>query len=304
MLVKLQQELMQMKMAAKIIDGRKIAENIVNGIKERLSESGQKPGIALVLVGSSAASEIYVNSKEKKGLEAGLHVERYNLDESSKQDDLLKLISELNNNPKIHGILVQLPLPRHIDESLVTNSILPHKDVDGFTAVNLGNLASGNVVHAPATARACMKLIESTKARLEGKNAVVVGRSNIVGKPVALMLLEKNATVTVCHSRTGNLEEHTKNADILVVAVGKPKIITKSMVKKGAVVIDVGINKIKKKIVGDVDFEGVKEVAGFITPVPGGVGPMTIACLMENTYNAMKFSKKLKKYRKKCQNSA
>ena len=206
--------------------------------------------------------------------------------------DLLKLINELNQKPEIHGVLVQLPLPKHIDERLITNSILPQKDVDGFTPVSLGRLLCEDTIMAPATAMACIHLIESTGTKIEGKNAVVVGRSNIVGKPAAMMLLEKNATVTVCHSRTKNISEFTKKADILVVAVGKPKLITKEMIKEGAIVIDVGINRVGDKLVGDVDFESVKEVAGFITPVPGGVGPMTRAMLMENTLKAMELGRK------------
>ncbi|MDP3765907.1 MAG: bifunctional methylenetetrahydrofolate dehydrogenase/methenyltetrahydrofolate cyclohydrolase, partial [Nanoarchaeota archaeon] len=186
---------------------------------------------------------------------------------------------------------VQLPLPKHIDENLIVNSILPHKDVDGFTPVNLGNLVNDDNRLLPATARACLELIKSTGEKIEGKNAVIVGRSNIVGKPTALLLLQENATVTICHSKTKNLAEHTKNADILVVAVGKAKLIKKDMVKKGAVVIDVGINRVVGGIVGDVDFENVKEIAGYITPVPGGVGPMTIAMLLENTLKAMDISK-------------
>jgi len=280
-------------MTAKIIDGKKIAGKIIENIKSRIKNSKEKPGIALVLVGNNPASEIYVGSKEKMSKEAGFYCERYNLDKNISEIDLLKLIMELNNNSKIHGILVQLPIPKQIDEKLVTNSILPHKDVDGFTPLNLGNLLTGNAIMAPATARAVMKLIESTGINLEGKNAVVVGRSSIVGKPAAMMLLEKNATVTICHSKTKNLSEFTKKADILVVAVGKAKLITKDMVKPGAVVIDVGINRVDGKIIGDVDFENVKEITGFITPVPGGVGPMTIAMLMENTLKAMELAKKI-----------
>jgi methylenetetrahydrofolate dehydrogenase (NADP+)/methenyltetrahydrofolate cyclohydrolase len=215
------------------------------------------------------------------------------IDKDVSEIDLLNLVNKLNNNPKIHGILVQLPLPKQINENLLTNSILPHKDVDGFTSVNLGHLFSENTILAPATARAVLHLIESTGIKIEGKNAVVVGRSNIVGKPVAMMLLEKNATVTICHSRTKNLAEHTKKADILVVAAGKPRLIKKEMVKQGAVVIDVGINRVDSKIIGDVDFENVKEVAGFITPVPKGVGPMTIAMLLDNTLKAMELANKM-----------
>ena len=280
-------------MTAKIIDGKKIADKILNELKSKIKNSKQKPGLALVLIGNNPASEIYVNFKEKTCKEVGFYCERFNLDKNISELDLLKLINDLNQKPILHGILVQLPLPKHINEHLITNSILPHKDVDGFTSLSLGNLMSENTILAPATARAVLHLIESAGTGIEGKNAVVVGRSNIVGKPVAIMLLEKNATVTICHSRTKNLAEHTRKADILVVAVGKPRLITKDMVKENAVVIDVGINRVYNKIVGDVDFENVKEVAGFITPVPGGVGPMTIAMLMENTLKAVELAKRI-----------
>jgi len=281
-------------MPAKIIDGKKIAEKILNSLKSKIKGMKEKPGLALVLVGNNPASEIYVGSKEKAFKEVEGYCERHNLDESISEMELLNLVNQLNNNPRIHGILVQLPLPKHIDEHLIMNSISPHKDVDGFTPMNLGNLVSENTILAPATAKAVLHLIESTGIKIEGKNVVVVGRSSIVGKPAAMMLLEKNATVTICHSRTKNLAEHTKKADILVAAVGKPNLITKEMVKEGAVVIDVGINRVNGKIVGDVDFNSVKEVAGFITPVPGGVGPMTIAMLMENTLKAMELAEKMK----------
>ena len=239
-------------------------------------------------MGENPASLIYVNAKEKICNELGAYCERYNLSKDVSETDLLKLIDELNDNPKIHGILVQLPLPKQIDDQLVIESIRPEKDVDGFSPLNLGNLAVGNTIIAPATPKAVMRMIESA-GKIEGKHAVIVGRSNIVGKPVALMLLEKNATVTICHSKTRNLGDYTKNADILVAACGVPQLIKKDMVKKGAVVIDVGINRTSGgKIVGDVDFENVKEVASYITPVPGGVGPMTIAMLMDNLLRAMK----------------
>ena len=281
-------------MPAKIIDGRKIAEKIISELKSKIKGMKEKPGLALVLVGDNPASEIYVSSKEKTFKEVDGYCERHNIDKNTSEMDLLSLVAKLNNNPKIHGILVQLPLPKQIDEHLIVNSILPHKDVDGFTPVSLGNLFSGQAILAPATALAVMRLIESTGVDIAGKNAVVVGRSTIVGKPVAMMLLEKNATVTICHSKTKSLAEHTKRADILVVACGKPNLIKKDTVKLGAVVIDVGINRSNGKITGDVDFDNVKEVAGFITPVPGGVGPMTIAMLLDNTLKAMELSQKIK----------
>ncbi len=278
-------------MPAKIIDGKQVADKFLDDIKNKVKNMKEKPGLAIVLVGNNPASEIYVGMKEKRANNLGFYVERYNLDENTGQDELLKLVDNLNQNRKINGFIVQLPLPKHIDENLIVDSILPHKDVDGLTPVNIGNLVNGNNMLLPATGRACMELIKSTGERIEGKNAVVVGRSNIVGKPSALLLLQENATVTICHSKTKNLAEHTKNADILVVAVGKPKLITKDMVKKGAIVIDAGINREIGKVVGDVDFENVKEIAGYITPVPGGVGPMTIAMLLDNTLKAMEISK-------------
>jgi len=281
-------------MTAKIIDGKELASKIKQNIKKQVDKLDEKPGLALVLVGNNPASEIYVNFKEKTCKEIGFYCERFSLDKETSEMDLLKLVNDLNQRENIHGILVQLPLPKQIDEKLITNSILPHKDVDGFTPLNLGNLLTGNTIMAPATARAVIYLIESTGINIKGKNAVIVGRSNIVGKPVAMMLLEKNATVEICHSKTKNIAEHTKKADILVAAVGKPGLITKDMVKKGAVVIDVGINRINGNVVGDVDLD-VKEVAGFITPVPKGVGPMTITMLMENTLKAMELAKDLKK---------
>ena len=280
-------------MPSKIIDGKKIADKILNDLKSKIKNLKEKPGLALVLVGNNPASEIYVNFKEKTCKEIGFYCERFNLDENISEMDLLNLVNDLNQKSNINGILVQLPLPKHISENLITNSILPHKDVDGFTAVNLGHLFSEKTILAPATARAVLHLIESTGIKIEGKNAVVVGRSNIVGKPVAMMLLDKNATVIICHSKTKNLAEHTKKADILVVAVGKPKLIKQDIVKEGAVVIDVGINRVDGKIIGDVDFENVKEVAGYITPVPGGVGPMTIAMLLDNTLKAMELAKRI-----------
>ena len=275
-------------MQAKIIDGKRISGKLLGEVKAKISKLREKPGLAIVIVGENPASLIYVNSKEKMCNELGAYCERYNLSKDVSETNLLKLIDELNDNPKIHGILVQLPLPKQIDDQLVIESIRPEKDVDGFSPLNLGNLAVGNTIIAPATPKAVMRMIESA-GKIEGKHAVIVGRSNIVGKPVALMLLEKNATVTICHSKTRNLGDYTKDADILVAACGVPQLIKKDMVKKGAVVIDVGINRTSGgKIVGDVDFENVKEVASYITPVPGGVGPMTIAMLMDNLLRAMK----------------
>ena len=278
-------------MTAKIIDGKQVADKFLENIEKRVKVAKEKPGLAIVLVGNNPASEIYVGLKEKKANNLGFYVERHNLDDNIKQDELLRLVDELNQNKKIHAMIVQLPLPKQIDKNFIIDSILPHKDADGFTPVNLGNLVNDDNRLLPATARACMELIKSTGVKIEGKNAVIVGRSNIVGKPTALLLLQENATVTICHSRTKNLSEHTKNADILVVAVGKARMIKKGMVKPGAIVIDVGINRTPSGLAGDVDFENVKDVAGYITPVPGGVGPMTITMLLDNTLKAMELRK-------------
>jgi len=278
-------------MVGKIIDGKKVAAKFLDDIKKRVKDAKKKPGLAIVLVGNNPASEIYVGAKEKTCKSVGVYCERYNLSKDIKQDGLLKVIDELNQNKKIHAMIVQLPLPEQMDEDLIIDSILPTKDGDGLTPVNLGNLVNDDNRLLPATARACLELIKSTGQKIEGKNAVVVGRSTIVGKPTALLLLQENATVTLCHSKTKNLKEHTKNADILVVACGNAKMIKKDMVKKGSIVIDVGINRTLSGLVGDVDFDNVKEVVGYITPVPGGVGPMTIAMLLDNTLKAMEIGK-------------
>ena len=280
-------------MAAKIIDGKKLSEKFLVNIKKKVKESDKKPGLAIIIVGDNPASQIYVGLKEKKSKELGFYCERHDLSKDISEGELLSKVDELNQKKEIHGIVVQLPLPKHIDEHMIIDSVLPHKDVDGFTPLSLGNLVNDNNMLVPATARACIELIKSTGVEIKGKNAVIVGRSKIVGKPVSLLLLQEHATVTICHSRTKDLAEHTKNADILVAAVGVPKLIKKNLVKKGAVVIDVGINRTPSGgIAGDVDFEAVKEVAGYITPVPKGVGPMTIAMLLENTLTAMKLINK------------
>jgi len=278
-------------MTAKIIDGKEVSGKFLEDIKKKVEKLTGKPGLAIVKVGSNPASEIYVNSKEKKAKSIGFYVKRFNLEENASQNELVKIVDELNQDKKIHGFIVQLPLPKHINETFVVDGILPQKDVDGFTPLSLGNLINDNNIMVPATPKGCLELIKSTGVKLEGKNAVIVGRSSIVGKPAALLLLQENCTVTICHSRTKNLKEYTKNADILIAAVGKAKLIKKDMVKKGAIVIDVGINRTPSGIVGDVDFDNVKEVAGYITPIPGGVGPMTIAMLLDNTLKAMEIKR-------------
>ncbi len=275
-------------MPAKIIDGKTIAQKIREQIKQQVSSMKVKPGLAVVRVGNDPASIVYVNSKEKACMQAGFYSEKYELKEEIEESDLLKLINKLNKDKKIHGILVQLPLPGHISQQKVLEAVSPDKDVDGFNPVNFGRLLSGNKYLYPATPKGVVRLLDEIGCKIAGKNIVVIGRSNIVGKPVAVLLLERDATVTICHSKTRNLVEECRKADILISAVGKKGLVTKEMVKKDAVVIDVGITRVDGKLFGDVDFENVKKVASWITPVPGGVGPMTIAMLLENTLVAKK----------------
>lgn len=254
---------------------------------EVLKEKGINPGLAVIIVGDDPASRVYVNNKKKACEEVGVYSEEYALPKETKQEELIELIEKLNNDKKISGILVQLPLPEGIDEEAVINAINPKKDVDAFHPVNVGKIMVGNYDFVPCTPAGVMELIKESGIDVSGKECVIVGRSNIVGKPQAMLLLHSNATVTICHSKTKDLKEKTKNADVLVVAVGRPNFITGDMIKPGAVVIDVGINRLEnKKLVGDVDFESAEKVAGAITPVPGGVGPMTIAMLMKNTVKA------------------
>jgi methylenetetrahydrofolate dehydrogenase (NADP+)/methenyltetrahydrofolate cyclohydrolase len=272
-----------------IIDGKKIARQIREQIKEEVKKMKVRPGIAVVLIGENPASKVYVSMKGIACDDVGFHSEKYELKETISERDLLQLIKKINTNPKIHGILVQLPLPKHISQQNIITAIDPKKDVDGFHPVNVGAMGSKIPHFVPCTALGILHLIKTTTS-ITGKHTVVVGRSAIVGKPTADLLLDAGATVTVCHSQTKDLAFHTRQADILVVAAGKPKLITVDMVKKGAIIIDVGINRIDGKIVGDVDFENVKKVASAITPVPGGVGPMTIAMLLSNTLESAKRS--------------
>ena len=277
-------------MPAQIIDGTALSQAIRAQTGKRaaaLTARGVKPGLAVILVGDDPASAVYVRNKVKACHDNGLHsvLERY--DATMSQSDLLARIVALNVDPSIHGILVQMPLPRHLDAHRVIEAIAPAKDVDGFSVASAGELMTGLPGLRPATPLGCMKLIESTGIDVRGKHAVVIGRSNTVGKPMALLLLQANATVTVCHSATPNLALHTHQADIVVAAVGRRGTLTATMVKPGAVVIDVGINRNEAgKLCGDVDFDSVSQVAGWITPVPGGVGPMTIAMLLVNTVQA------------------
>ncbi|MNM35951.1 Bifunctional protein FolD protein [compost metagenome] len=279
-------------MTAAIISGKLVSEEIrVDIAKEvgTLAEQGVKPGLAVVLVGEDPGSQVYVNSKEKTCISLGFHSVVHRLPATTTQEQLLALVDELNNDDDIDGILVQLPLPKHINEKAVIDAISVEKDVDGFHPVNVGNLVIGDDSLLPCTPAGVIELIKRTGIDLSGKHAVVVGRSNIVGKPVSLLLQRENATVTMCHSRTTNMAELCKMADVLVVAIGRANFIDASYVKPGAVVIDVGMNRLDNgKLAGDVDYDSAKEVAGYITPVPGGVGPMTITMLMVNTLTAAK----------------
>lgn len=272
------------------IDGKAVAAKIRAQVAqdvEALKARGICPGMAVVLVGDDPASKIYVNNKKKACAETGIYSEEHLLPAETTQEELLALIEKLNADEKIHGILVQSPLPKHLDEKLVVEHIDPRKDVDAFHAYNVGKIMIGDFTFLPCTPAGVIELIRSTGVPIEGKNCVVVGRSNIVGKPMAMLLLHNNGTVTICHSRTKNLAEICRGADILVAAVGKPKFITADMVKPGAVVIDVGMDHDENgKLCGDVDFDAVEPIASYITPVPGGVGPMTIAMLMKNAVRA------------------
>ncbi len=291
-------------MTAKIISGTEVAKQIREEIKKEVADLKAKhnliPGLVTVLVGEDAASQVYVGQKEKTSKELGLYSERVDLPVDTSEADLIALINKLNKNPKIHGILVQLPLPKHINETNVLYTIDPKKDVDGFHPVNVGKLMIGEPDYLPCTPAGIQQLLIRSGVKIDGAEVVVVGRSNIVGKPIANILLQKkpgaNATVTICHTGTRDISFHTRRADIIIVAAGKPKAVTADMVKEGVVVIDVGVNEIgktadgKRILVGDVDFDAVKEKAAAITPVPGGVGPMTITMLMLNTLRAAKLA--------------
>ncbi|WP_138493031.1 bifunctional methylenetetrahydrofolate dehydrogenase/methenyltetrahydrofolate cyclohydrolase FolD [Paenibacillus pinistramenti] len=279
-------------MTAPIINGKQVSEEIRSQIRievEELKQSGVQPGLAVVLVGEDPASQVYVRNKEKACIDLGFYSEVHRLPASTTQEELLGLIGQLNGQASIHGILVQLPLPSHINEKSVIDAIAVEKDVDGFHPVNVGNMVIGDDSLLPCTPAGVIELIKRTGIEMSGKHAVVIGRSNIVGKPVSLLLQRENATVTMCHSRTANMKEMTKQADILVVAIGRANFVDASYIKPGAVVIDVGMNRLDSgKLAGDVDFSSAQEVSGPITPVPGGVGPMTITMLMKNTLIAAK----------------
>lgn len=277
-------------MTAAVIDGKALAQQVRSEVKERaagLARAGITPGLATVLVGEDPASKIYVGAKQKACAEVGIKVLDYPLPASTPEDELLALIADLNANDGVHGILVQLPLPEHIDEQKVLVAVDPLKDADGFHPMNLGRLLAGDPVVAPATPAGIQEMLIRSGVEISGAEVVVVGRSNIVGKPIAAMLMQKapgaNATVTICHTGTRDIAEHTVRADILIAAIGRAHAITAPMIKKGAVVIDVGMNRTENGLKGDVDFEAAKEICSQITPVPGGVGPMTIAMLLSNT---------------------
>ena len=274
----------------KIIDGKAISEKVRNEIKEQtqvyINKHGRKPGLAVIIAGDNPASKTYVANKIKACKEVGFNSYCIEFPKNVSEDTLAKKIIELNNNEDIDGILVQLPLPSHLNEKYILSLIADNKDVDGFSAYNMGLLALGRPKIAACTPLGVIELLKSTGESIEGKHAVIIGRSNIVGKPMAMLLLMENATVTICHSKTKNLSEITKTADILIAAIGKPCFVKKDMVKEGAIVIDVGINRTEKGLQGDVDFNEVSEIASYITPVPGGVGPMTITMLLKNTLTA------------------
>lgn len=275
-----------------LIDGKKVSAEIRSRLAQETAElknkTGRAPGLATVLVGEDPASAVYVRNKNKICTEVGFQSFGQNLPAETTEAQLLDIIKELNENDEVNGILVQLPLPDHIDSEKILLSIDPEKDVDGFHPINVGKLAIGNALLTPCTPTGIIVLLDYYGIEISGKHAVVLGRSNIVGKPVAHLLLQRHATVTICHSKTANLGQVTGQADILIAAVGRPHFVNADMVKEGVVVIDVGINRVDGKLTGDVDFDPVAEKAGFITPVPGGVGPMTIALLMENTLKAFK----------------
>ena len=275
-----------------IIDGNKEAETVKNEIKKEISDiklkTSKAPSLTVILIGDYTPSKIYVKNKEKSALEVGIKSEVIKYPKNVSEKEILKKIDDLNKNEKISGILVQLPLPTHISKEKIINAIIPSKDVDGFNPINVGNLSSGFNSIVPCTPLGCLLLIKKMETNLSGKHAVIIGRSNLNGKPMAQLLLKENCTVTIVHSKTKNLQNECLKADILVAAVGVPKLVKKNWVKKDAVVIDVGINKVGDKIVGDVSFDELKDDVKAITPVPGGVGPMTIACLLKNTLECFK----------------
>ena len=283
---------------SKIIDGKAVSQSVKDRIKEQAAQLKEKygvtAGLAVIIVGDDPASRIYVNNKKKACEYVGFDSYEYALPKETTESELLELVNKLNNDDRIDGILCQLPLPKHIDENVIINNIAPNKDVDAFHPVNVGKIMIGDYSFLPCTPAGVMELIASTGVDVKGKECVVVGRSNIVGKPMSMLLLHKSGTVTICHSKTKDLKAECKRADILVAAVGVPNLIKGDMIKEGAVVIDVGMNRLDNgKLCGDIEFETASKVAGYITPVPGGVGPMTIAMLMQNTLTAAKVNRNI-----------
>lgn len=279
----------------KIIDGKAIAKELRENLKQEIADNNLNPGLAIIMVGNNPASEIYVRNKRKACAEVGIKEELYQFAENTSEEEILNCIIKLNNDESINGIMVQSPLPNHLDEDKIMNYIVPEKDVDGFGISSLGYLASNEEKFISATPYGIIKLLEHENISLAGKNVVIVGRSKIVGRPLALAMLNRDATVTIAHSKTKNLKDITKEADILVVAIGKANFINEDYIKQDAIVIDVGINRVDGKVIGDVDFESCSKKASYITPVPGGVGPMTIAMLLTNVVESFKRSKGEKK---------
>lgn len=271
-----------------LLDGKKVSEEIVENIKSEISNNNLNLKFAIIWVGNDVSSEIYVNNKIKKCEYVGIKAELFHLDEFTTESEVLDLIDELNNRNDINDILLQSPVPKHIDIINCFNKIDNRKDIDGFSNVSVGNLVLGNYSNVPCTPKGIIRLLDYYNIPLEGKNVCIINRSNIVGKPLLQLMLSRNATVTMCHSKTRNLKEITKSSDIIISAIGKPKFITEDMISEGSIVIDVGISRIDGKVVGDVDFERVKDKCSYITPVPGGVGPMTIAMVLENILNTAK----------------
>ncbi len=281
-----------LELSAKVVSGKELANKIREELKDKVSqfieEKNIVPHLVVVLVGDDPASQSYVKGKQKGCEQTNMKSTLIKLPVETKEEELIELVEKLNHDETVHGILVQLPLPKHIDESKIINTISVEKDVDGFSPINVGKMVLKEDCFLPCTPAGIIKLIKETNIDITGKHAVILGRSNIVGKPVLHLLLRENATVTICHSRTKDLKEFTKDADILIAAIGKAKFVTADMIKPGAVVIDVGVNRVDNKLCGDVDYENALEVASYITPVPGGVGPMTITMLLENTFEACK----------------
>lgn len=271
-----------------LLDGKKVSKEIIENIKLEIEKLNIQIGFTVIWIGEDSASSIYVNNKIKKCESVGIKTELYHLEDTISEEYVLNLIDELNNREDIHGILLQSPIPKHIDINKCFNKISPLKDIDGFSCISCGNLFLGNSSFVSCTPKGVMKLLEYYNIDLCGKNVCLINRSNIVGKPLFHLLIEKNATVTMCHSKTNNLKEHTKVADIVISAVGKPGFITEDMIKNDAIVIDVGISRVEGKVVGDVDFDSVSKKASYITPVPGGIGPMTIAMVLENIIEGVK----------------